>query len=331
MSFGFEDCVEKLESQGLVRPPQLALEILEKREASPRLIAHHFLVHAAACDLTSALVNLWPGLNFDVEAVLFGAASHDIGKVLVPQELSEPGKRHESLGWELLLEASIPRQLARFAETHGQGAQNERIEDLLVCLADKCWKGKREDELEERLVTVISNSLKIDFWDAHPEFVSLVDSIAASADMRLAIQSSFPCPPNREEEEAELRRNPPGEAAFDFHLERVVNYFQEICPEAAWSDIRFFEGDPFGAGTGPLSKTDLHKPEDYSARFCELLEQGHGWINLSASGVLNDLLILSLEWPGYENSVPREYVSVNLSGPYRVGGWDLSNRLKLNT
>ena len=126
-------------------------------------------------------------------------------------------------------------------------------------------------------------------------------------------------------------RNPKGASAFDHHVKRVVSFFEENCPEATWSGIRFFEGDPRGKSL--LARKDLFEPEEYRSRFCELLDQGHGWINLSASGVLNDWLILSLEWPSCVNTVPRAYVAVNLSGPDMDESgkvrWDLSDRLRL--
>ena len=128
-----------------------------------------------------------------------------------------------------------------------------------------------------------------------------------------------------------LPRNPDGEAAFDFHLARVVTYFRKSCPKATWSEVRFFEGEPLDGRF--LSTNVLLSPSDYRARFCELLEEGYSWLNLSASGVLDDWLILSVEWPQYGNSTPREYVSVNLSGPrFDSDGnlaWNLSNRIEI--
>ena len=44
----------------------------------------------------------WPVLSVDHEAVLYGAATHDIGKVLHPNELDGPGNEHEKDGPALL-------------------------------------------------------------------------------------------------------------------------------------------------------------------------------------------------------------------------------------
>lgn len=326
VSTEFSAYLERLKHHGIPPIPRLALDLHAKLEASPRLLAHHSLVHQAAVKLLSELTRIVPGLKIDGEALLFGAATHDIGKAVVTRELSEPGREHEILGFVLLMENSVPASLARFAKDHGLGSELDHIEGLLVCLADKVWKGKRDQALEEAFIKAVCDSEHLDFWDIYPRIMSMLDAVAAEADIRLAIQAEFPCPPVAE-------AGPEGSAAFEFHLERIVRFFQKICPEARWSDIRFFEGDPCDKTT--LSAKDLIDADEYRPKFCRLLEQGHGWINLSASGVLNDWLILSLVWPSYENTVPREYVSVNLSGPYLDkngrGRWDLSDRLTLET
>ena len=47
--------------------------------------------------------------------MLFGAATHDVGKVLQPSELSGPGSAHEPAGHALLLAHGVPERLARIA------------------------------------------------------------------------------------------------------------------------------------------------------------------------------------------------------------------------
>jgi HD superfamily phosphodiesterase len=80
--------------------------------APPRLIAHLTLVHDTACELLDRLVLRFPLLEFDADAVRFGAATHDLGKVLVPEELDGPGSRHEELGYILLGQHGIAPSLA---------------------------------------------------------------------------------------------------------------------------------------------------------------------------------------------------------------------------
>lgn len=79
-----------------------------------------------------------PPLAFDRDAVLFGAATHDIGKTVHPGELSGPGSAHEEAGRQLLLDCGISPELARFAATHASWTRpGTRTEDLMVSMADK--------------------------------------------------------------------------------------------------------------------------------------------------------------------------------------------------
>jgi hypothetical protein len=62
----------------------------------------------------------WPQLSFDADAVSYGAATHDVGKALYPNELTGPGNQHESAGYRLLLDHGAPERRARFARTHAR-------------------------------------------------------------------------------------------------------------------------------------------------------------------------------------------------------------------
>ncbi|MFJ8582938.1 phosphohydrolase [Micromonospora sp. NPDC093277] len=75
--------------------------------APPRSAAHLRAVHDVAAQLTAWLAARYPALVIDREAVLFGAATHDIGKAVHVEELSGPGSRHEPAGQQLLLDAGI--------------------------------------------------------------------------------------------------------------------------------------------------------------------------------------------------------------------------------
>jgi putative nucleotidyltransferase with HDIG domain len=109
--------------------------------ASPRLSAHLRIVHDVAHQLVDWMTERYPELPFDREAVLFGAATHDIGKTVHTGELSEPGSAHEEAGRALLLARGVEPRLARFAATHAAWTGPDiAIEDLLVSLADKVWK-----------------------------------------------------------------------------------------------------------------------------------------------------------------------------------------------
>jgi hypothetical protein len=166
-----------------LRPlPDTAAELLRDLDAPPRLGAHLRLVHDVAWSLTDAIGRRWPTLDFDTTAVLFGAATHDIGKVVHVAELSGPGSEHEHEGEKILLRYGVPAALARFAGSHGTwDAPGRDTEDLLVTLADKLWKGRRVAGLEELMAERTG-------W----ELPAMLDDLALGADERLAFQASFP-------------------------------------------------------------------------------------------------------------------------------------------
>lgn len=166
--------------------PSRARELLETLGAPPRLAAHLRVVHDVAVALTGWAADRVP---FDAEAVLFGAATHDVGKVLHPAELSGPGSAHEPAGHALLLAHGVPERLARFAGTHGSWtAAAVTVEDLLVSLADKVWKGKRVPGLESRFAGFLAGEP----WEAFTVLDDELARIASEADSRLAFQGSYP-------------------------------------------------------------------------------------------------------------------------------------------
>lgn len=118
--------------------------------------AHLRAEHDAAWHLTAGIAELYPARQFDREEVLFGAASHDIGKTIHTAELSQPGTYHEQAGYELLIGSGVKHRLARFAANHGtRTAPNISVEDLLVSPADKIWKAKRVPDLEDQIISRI--------------------------------------------------------------------------------------------------------------------------------------------------------------------------------
>ena len=173
-----------------LRPlPAPAAELLRALDAPPRLGAHLRAVHDVAWTLTDRLGRLWPPLAFDTTAVLFGAATHDIGKIEHPAELSAPGHRHEEAGRDLLLRYGVPAHLARFAGSHGSWtAPESTLDDLLVSLADKVWKGARVPDLEERVGGHLGGAP----WEAFLVLDDLLQPLAAGADERLAFQAAHP-------------------------------------------------------------------------------------------------------------------------------------------
>jgi hypothetical protein len=158
--------------------------------APPRLVAHLALVHEAAVELTAGLRRHFPKLAFDADAVLFGAATHDLGKVLHPEELTGPGSRHEEDGPAQLERHGVPPHLARFARTHGAWSRESLpLEDLLVALADSVWKGERNDPLE-LVINRIAEATGIQSWEAFSKMDGVLTEIAESGYERLAEQAT---------------------------------------------------------------------------------------------------------------------------------------------
>jgi putative nucleotidyltransferase with HDIG domain len=175
-----------------VRPlPPAAAELLEALDAPPRLAAHLRAVHHVAHTLTDALAAV--GLTSDRHAVIFGAATHDIGKVRHVEELSGPGHDHEPAGQEILIQYGVPAELARFAATHGSWDEPGRtLEDLLVSVADKVWKGHRITTLEQLVLNHLATATGLDQWDAFLRLDDVLAEQAADADRLLAFQFSHP-------------------------------------------------------------------------------------------------------------------------------------------
>ncbi|MET9593030.1 HD domain-containing protein [Streptomyces sp. NPDC006516] len=173
--------------------PERVAGLLSELGSPPRLAAHLRAVHDVARQLVDWMQQCCPAVIFDREAVLFGAATHDIGKTVHLEELSRPGSAHEEAGQALLLSHGISPELARFAATHASWAEaGVGFEDLLVSLADKIWKNKRVPELEDLVVAQLARVTGRAAWE---EFIALDEILARIgdvADERLAFQASFP-------------------------------------------------------------------------------------------------------------------------------------------
>ncbi|MFJ2932922.1 HD domain-containing protein [Streptomyces sp. NPDC087219] len=173
-------------------PPPVA-ELLQSLGAPPRLAAHLRAVHDVAVHLVDWLERHRPGLDVNRAAVLFGAATHDIGKTVHVAELSGPGSAHEEAGRELLLAHGFSPDLARFAGTHASWtAPDVTLDDLLVSTADKVWKNKRVPELEDLVLTRLTRASGRERWEEYLALDDLLGRIGDGADHRLAFQAAFP-------------------------------------------------------------------------------------------------------------------------------------------
>src|SRR5262249_51959575 len=143
--------------------------------------------------LIEFLESRFPEICIDRAATLFGAATHDLGKVLHPGELTGPGGLHEEDGPPLLEKHGVPHVLARFARNHGSWEREEDLplEDLLVALADTAWKGKRIPAIEEQVVSKIAKRVEAEDWKVFTSLDDLLEEITSRGNERLAWQSSF--------------------------------------------------------------------------------------------------------------------------------------------
>ncbi|MEV6716073.1 HD domain-containing protein [Lentzea sp. NPDC051208] len=181
------------ESVPLRSLPAPVEELLIELRASPRLVAHLRAVHDVACELVDWVERHHPSVTVDREAVLYGAATHDIGKVLHPNELSGAGSAHEPAGHALLRERGVEERLARFARTHASWtAPGISLEELLVSLADKVWKAKRVPDLEQLVTERLAKAVGQEAWEVFMALDDELDRIASGSDARLAFQSSYP-------------------------------------------------------------------------------------------------------------------------------------------
>ncbi|MFJ5269887.1 HD domain-containing protein [Streptomyces sp. NPDC088358] len=183
---------------GTADPPLLPLpdrvaELLAELGSPPRLAAHLRAVHDVAHQLADWVGLTHPAVLFDREAVLFGAATHDVGKAVHVSELSGPGAEHEEAGRTLLLQHGVSPGLARFAATHASWAESRvGLEDLLVSLADKIWKNKRVPDLEDLVVARLADVTGRAAWEEFIALDGVLARIGEGADGRLAFQASFP-------------------------------------------------------------------------------------------------------------------------------------------
>ncbi|WP_052424846.1 HD domain-containing protein [Streptomyces fulvoviolaceus] len=173
--------------------PDRAAQLLRELDAPPRLAAHLRAVHDVAYQLVDWMARRHPATPLAREAVLFGAATHDIGKTAHVTELAGPGSAHEETGRRLLLAHGVDARLARFAATHATWTLPDLgIEDLLVSLADKIWKNKRVPDLEDRIVRRLAEASGRTVWEEFLDLDDLLSAVGEGADARLAFQASYP-------------------------------------------------------------------------------------------------------------------------------------------
>jgi len=161
-----------------------AYRLLQTLGASQRLLLHVELVGEAADQLMRAYVEL--GVTFDASIVELGVAVHDAGKIQYPEELNGPGSMHESAGEILLLANGVQPEVARCCVSHAKWQDaSVSFEERSVALADKLWKGKREEALELFVIDEVACKLRMDRWEVFSRLDSVFEEIAAGGTDRL--------------------------------------------------------------------------------------------------------------------------------------------------
>lgn len=169
-----------------------AYRLLARLGAPQRLLVHVRLVGEAADQLAAAYAAL--GIAFDARRIARGVAVHDAGKILHPAELEGPGSRHEPDGEALMLANGVPPDIARCCVTHAQWQHADvSFEERSIALADKLWKGKREEALELAIIDEAAARLGVDRWHVFDRLDSVFEDIAAGGPDRLA-RSREPLP-----------------------------------------------------------------------------------------------------------------------------------------
>lgn len=161
-----------------------AYRLLKELGANDRLVLHVQLVGEAADRLIQAYTGL--GLKFDAQRIELGVSIHDAGKILHPGELDGPGSMHEPAGEKLLLANGVQPAVAKCCVSHAAWQEpGVSFEERSVALADKLWKGKREEVLELLVVDDVAAQLGVDRWDVFTELDSVFEEIAAGGTERL--------------------------------------------------------------------------------------------------------------------------------------------------
>lgn len=163
-----------------------ARDLLESLGAPPRLLRHIELVGEAGEELLAGLATF--GLALDADFVRAGIVLHDAGKIRHPVELHHSGILHQPAGEAFLLEHGVTPALARVCLSHARWKEipDVSLEELVIALADKLWKGIRKTELEEFFVQSVAEHLQKPRWDVFMSLDKLFESIADQGNERLA-------------------------------------------------------------------------------------------------------------------------------------------------
>lgn len=162
-----------------------ALELLKSLNPPARLVRHVELVGEAADVILKSLQQ--HHVEVDESFVRVGVVLHDVGKTVHTKELDASGSAHESAGEELLLELGVSVEVARVCRSHAQWSEMPvSLEELLVALADKLWKGVRVPALELEVIDRVASLKGVNRWDLFAGLDTVFEEVAADGEARLA-------------------------------------------------------------------------------------------------------------------------------------------------
>lgn len=161
------------------------MQLLVEPGAPVRLQKHAELVGEAADALLEGLARC--GVPLRVDYVRVGVVLHDVGKAIHRDELDAPGAAHEAAGERLLLARGASPEVARVCRSHARWNEfGETLEELVIALSDKLWKGARVRELEELVVDRAASAMQQDRWGLYIVLDALFEDIASGAESRLS-------------------------------------------------------------------------------------------------------------------------------------------------
>lgn len=170
--------------------PDQAQRLCDELHAPERLQRHLRLVHDVTASLLNRLAGAFPSVTVERHSVLLGAAVHDLGKTLHPEELTGVGRRHELDGPILLRRHGLPEPIARFARTHGTWeSEFVTFQELLVALADHLWRGSRDNCLENRVLSEITRRTAQARWAGFVKMDDICMQLAADGEARMRWQA----------------------------------------------------------------------------------------------------------------------------------------------
>ena len=132
------------------------------------------------------------GAPIDQEFAVVGALLHDAGKIVCTSELSHSGQSHTEVGDNLLVESGVPPELARFCVSHKfWDFKGVSTEELVVALADRLWKGKRNERLESRIVERVARTSSRELLSVFLALDPVLEKIADEAPERLEVARGY--------------------------------------------------------------------------------------------------------------------------------------------